>query len=730
MAVERPTFSESWYRIAELRPSLRSTVQVHRQHFRGQMWHVLQDPAANQFFRLNSPAYALVAMLDGRRTVAEAWKICNERLGDEAPTQGEAIQLLGQLYTSNLLRAELPADAEGLLQRYRKRRVREIQGQLAGVLFLRIPVIDPDHFLERWVGILGRAFSWWGLILWLALVGSGLYFIAGRGADLADKASGIFDPENIVWLYASLVIVKVFHEFGHAFACKRFGRLTGRGGEVHVMGVMFLVFMPMPYLDASSAWAFRSKWHRVVVGAAGMLVELAIAAVAAIIWANTTPNTTINAICYNVMFLASVSTVLFNGNPLLRYDAYYILSDLLEIPNLANRSIQYLYYLVRRYAWSVRRAINPAHTPGERVWFVFYGIASTLYRLFIFAAILLFLTDRLPKELAFVAIAFGLVTAFGWVCVPVAKLVRYLATSGELDRVRPRAAASALVVAAAALVGVGLINAPYHERVEGIVEAADMAEVYAEEEGVMKDILPSGRPVSPDGPPLLECENPKLDAMLKTLRAEREMLDGQRIIAEQRAMLKEAEQKKSGIVAKDQEIATVEKQRAALTPRARLKGTWSAPEMDNVRGIYLRPGDKVGRVADLASLRIRAAAGQDVAAMLITRAYDRVDMRVKGRPTDRFGGTIVQRPQAGQEELPSAALGYQAGGKVQTAMEDPTGRKSQERFFPFLIAPDKDTDVRLLPGQRVVVRFTMPSEPLLVQWWRSLLRIIKVKFNI
>ena len=159
MPVERPTFSESWYRVAEMRPRLRPTIQTHRQHFRGQMWHVVQDPSNNQFSRLSDPAYRFVALLDGRRTVGESWKICNEQLGDSAPTQGEVIQLLGQLYVSNLLLSEVPPDAESLFQRYRKRVQREVQGYLMNLLFIRIPLIDPDHFLNRWVGLFGKFFS-------------------------------------------------------------------------------------------------------------------------------------------------------------------------------------------------------------------------------------------------------------------------------------------------------------------------------------------------------------------------------------------------------------------------------------------------------------------------------------------------------------------------------------------------------------------------------------------
>ncbi len=728
MAIERPTFSESWYRITGLKPRLRTTVQVYRQHFRGQMWHVLQDPTSNQFSRLNEPAYQFIAMLDGRRTVGEVWRTCVEKLGDSAPTQGEAIQLLGQLYTSNLLSAELPPDAEGLLRRYRKRRFREIQGYVTNLLFIRIPLIDPDHFLDRWIGVFGRIFTKIGLALWMVLIGVGLYFLAGQAGELVNRASNVFDPANLPFLYVGMVMAKVFHEFGHAFACKWFGQRAG-GGEVHVMGVMFLVFMPLPYVDASSAWAFRSRWHRVVVGAAGMFVEFAVAAVAAIIWANTRSGTAVHAICYNIMFIAGVSSLLFNGNPLLRYDAYYILSDLLEIPNLAQRSKQYLYYIVKRYVWSVRRAISPAHTPGERWWFVFYGIASTVYRIFIFAMILLFLTDRLPKSLAIVAVAFGLVAAFTWLCVPVGKFIRYLATNNELSRVRPRAVASTLIFLLAVFICIGLINFPDRYRGEGIGEPINLSIIHAEVDGFVVAFLPSGKRVGPSGPVLLQCENPALQAQHEQLLAERSRLRIRLRIARTQEPAA-AQILTEQIAALDEQVRRAEDQLASLTIHAPLAGTWISPDIDRLRGGYVHRGDTIGLVAGLEDVLIRVVVDQQSAAILVAEARRQVEIRVKGRPDMKCSGRILRILPAGSKQLPSAALGYAAGGAMQTAMDDPQGTKSAERFFEIHIAPDKTANFKLMSGQRVVVRFETPPKPLLLQWWRSLLQVIQRRFNI
>ena len=303
MSVDRPTFHEAWYRVADLRPRLLSGVKVRRQHFRGQLWYVLENPANSQFARMDENAYRFAGSLDGRRTVSEVWQSCNEHLGDGAPTQGEVIHLLGQLHAMNLLYVDLPPDAEGLLNRYRRRVQREVLGYLSNLLFLRIPLFDPDALLNRWVGVVGLVYSWVGLLLWLMLVGTGLYFVVGNFRSWSAQSADVLAPDNLVFLYLSFVVVKICHEFSHAFACKRFGRLNRSAGEVHGMGVMFLVLFPLPYVDASSAWSFRNKWHRAIVGMAGVLAELAVAAVAAIVWAQTSIGT-VHIIAYNVIFVA------------------------------------------------------------------------------------------------------------------------------------------------------------------------------------------------------------------------------------------------------------------------------------------------------------------------------------------------------------------------------------------------------------------------------------------
>jgi len=692
------------------------------------LWYVLENPAGNEYARIAGSAYRIVGALDGRRTVAQVWQSTNDELGDEAPTQGEVIQLLGQLHAMNLLHVDLPPDAESLLNRYRRRVRREVLGYLANLLFIRVPLIDPDAFLDRWVSLFGAVFSWAGFCLWTLLLGVGLYFVAGNWSELLAQSGDVLAPANLFLLYLSFVVVKVCHEFSHAFACKRFGHLNRSSGQVHNMGVMFLVLFPLPYVDASSAWAFRSKWHRAIVGMAGVMAELAIASAAAIVWSRTSTGT-VHIIAYNVIFVASVSTLLFNGNPLLRFDAYYVLCDLIEIPNLAQRSKSYLYYLVKRYIWGIRRLRSSAYGAGEACWFVAYGTASTLYRVYISVRILLFLNRRLPEGLFILVPLLAVGAIVGWLIVPLAQFIRYLATGPELARNRRRAVASTVGGLCAAIVATGMIHVPDHYRIEGIVEPVQLALVHAQSDGFVSGFLPSESIVSPDGPPLVQAVNPQLQAQKASLLAERRALEARYRLAEVQEVAAAqiiAEQ----IDALNETLARIQWQLDMLNLKPPFKGVWVAPQIDRMQGTYLRRGDRIGLVGSLDDLTLRVTAGQDVAAMIFEQALKTVEIRVKGRPEVTLRGRIEKILPAGSDQLPSEALGYAAGGSMPTRSPSPQDRTAAERFFEIHIRPAAPDASSLLTGQRVVARLTMTSKPLLVQWHQSARRLFQRRFHI
>jgi len=688
------------------------------------MWHVLQDPSNNQFFRLNEAAYRFVGLLDGQRTVSQAWNISNEQFGDMSPTQGEVIQLLGQLYSSNLLMADLPPDSEGLLKRYRKRVNREVRGYLSNLLFIRIPLLDPDHFLNRWVGILGSVFSWLGFILWAILICYGFSFVLKDWDQAVSQAKNFFDQQrladNALLMFISFWGIKIFHEFGHAFSCKKFGANSGSGGEVHVMGIMFMVFTPIPYVDASSSWAFRRKWHRAIVGAAGMYIEMALAAVAAIVWANTVPDTLTHSLAYNVMFIGSVTTLVFNGNPLLRYDGYYILSDLIEIPNLAQRSKDYLYYLVKKYVWRVRQPRNPAHTVGERIWFVIYGIASTIYRTLVVVSILYFVYKALPVLGAVLAAA----AAVAWAAVPLFKFLGYLFTNQELSRSRGLAMSTTLGFVLLLVASLGIIRAPDHIRATGVVEPHEKRVVNMQSEGTVVRVAKTDQPVKA-GDTLVQGENRELAAQLDIFKAE---LESYQVVRERaRAAMQDLRPHDERIHNTELRIKDMERQLKELTLSAPISGMWVLLN-PNLIGAYVKSDQPFGQVVS-GELIIRAVVSQEDAPRILSECmnnadekYHQVELRVDGRPDLFIKGTIIKAQLSATKRLPSQALGFGAGGPIAVDPQDKKGATAEEPVLEVEIKPE--TGSYLAEGQRIAVRFITPPKPLAQQWWLKLIRIL------
>ncbi|MCP4042407.1 MAG: peptidase M50, partial [Gammaproteobacteria bacterium] len=219
------------------------------------------------------------------------------------------------------------------------------------------------------------------VVLWFLVVGFGSLLALANFPDLnAAVDKGILSPGNLVSILLVFIAIKTLHEFAHAFAVKMWG------GDVHEMGITLLVLAPVPYLDASATWGFRDKHKRMLVGAIGILVELFLAALALFVWLLVEPGPVQDG-ALNALLVASVSTLLFNANPLLRFDGYYVLQDLIEIPNLYSRSSRYYLYLIQRYLFGLDHVHSPATAAGETAWFAIYGLGAFFYRLVILVVI-------------------------------------------------------------------------------------------------------------------------------------------------------------------------------------------------------------------------------------------------------------------------------------------------------------------------------------------------------
>ncbi|MBD8909660.1 M50 family metallopeptidase, partial [Methylorubrum zatmanii] len=450
-------FSQSWYRVAGLRPRLRRHAEIHRQSFRGEIWYVLQDHQTGRFHRLSSAANLILCLMDGRRTLQEVWELAARRNEDDPPTQDDTIRLISQLHGSDLLQGDLPPDLAELAERSETTARRTLIARVKNPLALRLPLFDPDALLDRLAPFYRPIFSAWGLAVWLGVVVSGLVVAALHGRELTgDVAGQMLSAQNVALMMCLYPVIKALHEAGHACAAKAWG------GEVHEVGMMLLVLLPAPYVDASSSAAFPSKWQRMTVAAAGIFVELFLAALAAIVWALAEPGL-VRAAAFNVMVIGSVSTLLFNGNPLLRFDGYYIFADLIEIPNLGSRANRYFFYLIERYLLKIEGATSPVTAPGERPWLLLYAVSSFIYRTTVSIAIASFIATQY-----FVfGVLLALLALAGTVVSPLVRGLKFILTDPKLNRHRGRAVFLTSAAAGAAFAMLFVVPLPYTTMAQG-----------------------------------------------------------------------------------------------------------------------------------------------------------------------------------------------------------------------------------------------------------------------
>ena len=710
-------FSASWYRVADLKPRVRGHARIHRHTYRGETWYVLQDLASGRLHRFSPGGYLVIGLMDGRRTVQEIWDTALGRLGDDAPTQDEMIQLLSQLHAADVLQCDVPPDAAEVLQRFQRQQRKKLLGQMMSPLWWRIPLWDPERFLARLLPWVRPMASKAGLALWGVLVGVAVVLAAAHWSDLT---GGLLDrllmPQNLLALWLVFPLLKALHEIGHGLAIQAFG------GEVHDMGIMLLVFSPLPYVDASSASSFASKWQRMVVGAAGMVTELFVAALAMFVWLAAEPGA-VRSLAYNVILVAGVSTLLFNGNPLLRYDGYYVLADLLEIPNLYQRSRAYLAFLCERYLFGVRTAEPPQASRSERAWFVAYGVSSFVYRILVVVAIGFFLFDK-AFYLGVLAVSALLIA---WLVVPAVKGLRFLLVSPRLRRVRVRAIFVSAACAASVVAGIAFVPVPSRTSAEGVVWVPEDTLVRATVDGFVERVVARpGTWVRP-GDLLLECRDPQRAMQAQVLAARLRELRSR--YDEQRA----TDRVKAAVILEEiryveEDLARVQEELADLAVRSRAAGTFVLSAAEDLPGRFVKRGDLLAQVVILDTITVRAVIDQ-ANVDLVKHRTQAVLVRLSERIEETLPATIRREVPGASERLPSPALGSAGGGTVAVDPRDTQGVTAMQKVFQ--IDLELPSDRRLLNiGGRVYVRFDHGWEPLAVQWGRQLRQLFLARLNV
>jgi putative peptide zinc metalloprotease protein len=672
---------------------MRSDLTIDKHTYLGRIYWVVKDRLAQKYYRFEEEEFALLEMLDGQTSLQDVQAQFERRFAPQKITTRELHQLVSMLHRSALVVSDASGQGKQLYKRHIETARKRKFGALTNILCIRFKGFDPDRLLTWLDRRVGWLFSIPCLVLSLILALSAVLLIGVQFDIFWSRMPGFhafFASENWIWLSLTLAVTKVFHEFGHGLACKRLG------GECHEMGIMMLVLTPCLYCNVSDSWMLPNKWHRAAIGAAGMYVEIVLASTCTFIWWFTNPGL-LNYVCFNVMFVSSVSTLLINANPLLRYDGYYILSDLVEIPNLRQKASAILQRKLGAWCLGLTEPPDPFLPQQRQSFFAIYCIAAAAYRWVVVLGILWFLYQVFkPYGLQIIGQMIAMMSLYGLLVAPVWKLCKFFYVPGRMDQVKKPRMFASIAVAGVMLLAIFFVPLPYYTDCSLYLQLRDAASVYVETPGAIKQIhVRDGQWVDRDQP-IITLQNLDIQISISRIVGAKRQLESRRIALLQRSFddesaAAEIAEVQEALSARDEQLQNRlrEAQHLAITaplagwvipppsvpvsPRGsvNLRG-WSGTPLDlRNRNAFLSEGISVCQIGD--PRHLEAILAIDQSDMEFVREGQTVDIMFEQLPGQRFRSRISQIAHLDMKVMPQS-LSSKSGGALVTRT-DQSGRE-------------------------------------------------------
>jgi putative peptide zinc metalloprotease protein len=726
----------------QVRLCLRRDLEIAPHKYEGRTYYIVKDPVSLRYYRFKEQEHYLLELMDGRKTLDDAQKAFESRFRPDRLTLEDLEGFGQQLLTVGLAHNDSPQAGKQLFDRRRKRRRREWLAILTNILYIKLPIFDPDRLLTWLLPYLRWIFTAWNAVFSIGLMLAAIMLVATHFEIFRDKLPGyqeFFSFKTVAYLWVALGVVKVIHEFGHGLSCKVFG------GEVHEMGALFLCLSPCLYCNVSDAWTLPNKWHRIIISFAGIYVELIIASLATFVWWNTPSQPFINNLSLSLIIVCSVSTVIFNGNPLMRFDGYYVLADWLEIPNLRDRCNKYLKNLVLEHCLGVEVQPEQYMQLQRRVLFVFYAVASWIYRWVVTFSILYFLSMFLrPYKLGAVSGLLTVAAAGSMVGWPLYRLLDNLRKRGRFPDMKPvRVRWTAGILAVLLLLFLFLPLPVSRVRDTGLVQVQPEAihKVHVAQDGGILTALEvrNGQAVK-EGDVLATFRNDKLNDMVNEAASEVRIYRTQvAVLQEQVSKILDPQQQgrvKLAMVqakGKHDSYAAQWKSLLARVEELKLRAPRSGvvlglPHVDEI-GKFFRPEpDKpfcsIGDPQRLQVLVPISSADyqlliEDQKARLQAGKQLEVTIRMKGRGGRTWEGQLAHLPQSDEKQVP-AALTTKYGGPLAFKPGD-----NPNSYVPvsqvYLVGIDViQPDDAMCPGMLAQVKIHCRWRPCVWWVWRTI----------
>lgn len=717
-------FSEHWHAVQHICPRLRDHIQILPRRLRGRNWLILHDPISHKFVRITPQSWKIVQLMDGFRDLNQIWDMACAVAADQQQkqpqrviSQDELVQLLGQLYSNDLIQTQVSFDADDMQRRYKKQKWNKFKQSYLNPLSIKIPLIYPDGWFSKRQAFATRLFTWFSFVLWLLIVTPAAFLGWEHWDELTNNLPDrVLSSSNLLLLWLTYPVVKAIHECAHGLAVKAWG------GAVREMGLMFILFMPIPYVDASASYRFPSKWARATVAAVGIMAELLLGAIAIYVWLQVEPGL-IRAIAFNVLFICGVSTVLVNGNPLMRYDGYFILSDLIEIPNLAQRSTKFWVYCSDRYIFGATDAKLPFGSERERGWLAVYGLVSPIYRLIIMIGLIWFVA----QQYFMVGVILAIITGFLTLILPLWKGWKHVFRGSSLARYREQAQRRFYALIASILVLLFMIPVPFYSLQQGVVWMPEQMVIRVPVSGHLEVMQVTPDQMVTARQPLMTLQNTQLSTEV-AIAEQQFLLTLAKIRQIELTDPNKSRQMQAELAAKQQKWQVLQADTQKLQVNAAQAGLWIPAQPDMKTGLYLEKGAVAGYIIDRPPQQVRIAVTQDDHALIQARMRQ-VEIRLNNDMSRTWSANIIHTTPQGSKELISPALSVSAGGRIATDPTDGKGTTSLDRVFDMTLKVDQPLPSDTF-GDRAYVKFDLGFAPIGLQWLLRLKQMLLEKFYV
>jgi putative peptide zinc metalloprotease protein len=685
---------------------LRADLVMQKQLFRGTEYYVIKDPLALTYFRLQHEEGFLITLLDGKRSIGEVHAEFRERFPNHDLTMHDVAGFVNQMSMAGLLNinAQRFVSVARAQESVRSSWIMMWGKLISGLLFMRFPLIDPSPWLGRLAHAIRFVWTRWFVGLSLAFVAWTAFWLILHREAFTQNTINFFSPGNLFLVWVTIILVKTTHEFGHATTCRHFG------GEVHEMGVCLICFAPAGYVDASDSWMMRKKAHKLYTTMAGVFIEFVIASVSAYLWLYLPPGLTKN-LAFNAMIVASVNTVFFNANPLMKFDGYYILSDVLEIPNLRTKAMTYCSYHIQRILLGYRNLLQERALGEERHnrAFIVYSVLAFAYMMtVIYSLTQVFARVLGPYGLHDFGLGIGIFVEGSFAMFPVVKVLSDAFSAGRANTIRDEPVARRivkwLIPLVIVLVLLSRVPSHYTVHVQSVIVPMQTVRAGVAVGGVVETVhVRTGEWVNADQPLLtLRNEDVTLDSEAAQLQFESASVAYAGVQAD-RTLRGSAAGPRAAL---GLEVAATTRERARrdqkeLVVRAPAAGVVTTPDITTLKGQYLGAGFGLLRVADMRRFKLLIPLTESQAELIEVGSQVRGRMIADGREVE---AAITVRPtqKAGWEDYRPAMLSA-FGGPAPFEMSSASSRTQPSFGLYIAEAEVSKPSSGLMDGLRVKV---------------------------